>query len=195
MCQMKNKILYVFILSILTCYCFAQTDADVCFNSNADLQNMEAENIFDVGNGNKNNNTDYNAIENKIYNQLKIINEECFKILELSNDQKDKVLKLQESYMSIAKAHGILLKEAYINFNEAYKKNPNSKDTLAKKEKLQRLATDTKEDYYKYQTSLFKILTPKQKKLYNEYTEKKIKEYQAQWNHKYGKSNNKNKNK
>ena len=187
---MKNKILLIIIITIIGCGLFAQgnTTEPIDINSNANITGEEDQNVFDVGNNNSNNNknTDYNALENKIYNQLKIINEECLNKLKLTKTQKEKVLKLQESYMNIAKAHGILLKEAYIDFNEAYKKDPNSKDTKAKKEKLQKLAQDTKEDYAKYQESLFKILTVKQRKLYNEYIKQKIKEYQAEWNKKYG---------
>ena len=175
---MKNKILLIIITIFLGSLCFAQdiiTEPNTV-NSNAYITEEVDQNLFDVGNNNNNSkNTDYNALENKIYNQLKIINEECLNKLKLSKTQKEKVLKLQESYMNIAKAHGILLKEAYIDFNEAYKKDPYSKNTKAKKDKLQKLAQDTKEDYAKYQESLFKILTAKQRKLYNEYIEQKIK--------------------
>ncbi|MBQ0104999.1 MAG: hypothetical protein KBT47_03060 [Armatimonadetes bacterium] len=177
---MKNKILFISILIAICCICYAQDDSynqnsgDYSYSIPAEEQN--------IANNSKKKEDEYTILEKKIYKILKESNEECLKLLGLSNNQKHKIVKLQQSYMKIAKYHGVQLRNAYRDYNEEYKKNPNSKETEKAKQFLIKAALCTKQDYEKYQSNLFLILNDQQIKIYNEYLERKIKEMKTKWN-------------
>ena len=161
---MKN--IFILILIIFSACAFAQCNEGIIINY---------DNYYVTGE------TDYNQIEKRVYNQLKTCNEECLNLMNLTPKQKESIYDLQKSYLETAKKHGAELRKVYIEYNEAYKRDPNSKTTKQKENKLKETVAQTKKDYYEYQSHLFKILNKKQIKIYNEYMDRKVAEAKEKW--------------
>lgn len=178
---MKNKILWISAFILLCSVCFADVYETEIYTGNIKIEDEIINNIIIIRNNPKPTEEEYNALENQVYTLLKNSNEECLKLLGLSKNQKEKVAKLQHSYLNCAKSHGVLLKKAYIEYNEEYKKDPSSKETSAKKEILKKHADNVKKDYDIYQKNLFDILNEKQINIYNKYLENKIQEMKTKW--------------
>lgn len=180
---MNNKIIIALFLVLISAVSFADSWEIVIEKGNIEIDNETYGNIIIIRNVPS---KDYEKMENKVYRLLKESNEECLKLLNLSDGQKIKIGKLQQSYLKIAKAHGVSLKKAYKDYCQEYKINPDSKETENKKEIFIKTANQTKDDYNRYQEQLFKILNDRQIKTYNEYLDRKIKEMKQKFskNHK-----------
>lgn len=170
---MNKKILFALFLILLSALSFADSWEIVIEKGNIEIDNETYGNIIIIRNVPD---KDYDETEDRVYRLLKESNEECLRLLNLSDGQKIKIGKLQQSYLKIAKAHGVSLKKAYKEYCREYRKNPDSKETENKKEIFIKTANLTKEDYNRYQEQLFKILNNRQIKIYNEYLDRKIKE-------------------
>lgn len=101
------------------------------------------------------------------------INKECLATLYLTNEQKVKVEKLQKEFYSIERADMYKMNQAFNEYKNAYKLNPNSKETNEKKNKVKKLADQIRKDYKAYEKKLFKILTKEQIQRYNMFFAKK----------------------